>query len=155
MGRVIAVGLIIFGATSTWAQKRVPMTSDDVRRFQLSPSLDNTYAVFTFSEYKKLRIDLSKLKIAADKLRIVEKQLTLTREQLKRTEEKAVTLAADLKSCGVSRKRITEKWSKCDLENRLCNAGSWKPWVITAVSIAVGIAGAIVGAYYGIKYRKK
>lgn len=154
MGRVIAIGLILFSATA-WAQKRVSMTSDDVRRFQLSPSLDNTYAVFTFSEYKKLRIDLSKLKVAADKLGIVEKQLSLTREQLKKTEEKAATLVTDLKSCEASRKRITKKWSTCDLENRLCNAGSWKPWVITAISIAVGIAGAIVGAYYGIKYKKK
>lgn len=151
---VIIVLTSLFVPFSVGAQHRVKMGSGDIAKYSLPKSLDSTYMLYTFLEYKKLQLDLAKLRIAANKLLFMESKVKALMVEVEATKTKAETLQKDLNDCLKSRKRLTKKWSGCDLKYRMCQAGSWKPWAITAAAIVVGIVGASLGGYYGWKYSK-
>lgn len=154
MGRAAIVLAITLVSTPAWGQQRVKMSPKDIQKYGLKASVENTYAVYTFMEYKKLRLDLTRLQAVTKKLGLLEAKIPLLETKLKAVGKQAGTLKQDLQGCLKSRKRVTEKWKKCDLAHNLCQAGQWKPWVITAASIAVAIVGISLGAYYGDRYRK-
>lgn len=154
MGRFAVILAIMLAPALAWGQHRVKVETKDVQKYSLPASLDSTYMIYTFVEYKALRLDLSRLEALSKKLGLLTKKIGLQETAIKLVNKRAATLQTDLKACVASRKRVTDKWKKCDLSNRLCQAGNWKPWLITAVAAAVAVVGISLGGYYGWKYSK-
>lgn len=146
--------LVCLSPVTTQAQHKARLDPETIQRDNLPPSLDGIYVVYSFEEYKENLVDEARVKGLTKKVELLQKKGKLLKLQLTKLEEKASTLEKDLKSVEASRKRVTGKWKKCDISNRLCQAGSWKPWIIAAAALVVGVVGASVGVYYGWKYSK-
>jgi hypothetical protein len=136
------------------AQHKTKVETEDVKKYKLPPSIQDIYMVYTFQEYKKVLASEKKLKRLKEKTQELGKAINLLKVKADAHKKQLKTYGKEVKQCKDSRKRITEKWKKCDLNYQLCKAGSWKPWVITAASILVAIVGTSLAGYYGYKYKK-
>jgi hypothetical protein len=140
--------LFVLCPSRSRAQTKVTFTKAEVKQHKLSPSVQDTYMVYTFTEHKGVLFVLlqhKQLKLKTDKMA---KVIDLLKLNLEGRKKQIDLFGKELKQCNDSRKRITDKWKKTDKDLQMSKAGSWKPWVITAASILVAIVGVSFGGYY-------
>jgi len=157
MGRlaaIIAFLVAFFTGSIAWPQHKVTLTKEEVKKYKLPESSKDTYMVYSFKEYKGLKKDLKKLESFNKQIKLLQDENKILQENISKSKKIKLTLEADLNSCVKSRKRLFDKWEDCDEKLQYCKAGSWKPWIYTAVAAAVAVVGTSLAVYYGYKYNK-
>lgn len=145
--------LILLFSFPAYGQTVVKISKEDQKKYGLKKTVNDKYLIYTHEETKKIRKtedSLASCKKAradlASKILKRDAQLKAARATIDKEKENI----SILKKRG---ERLTKKYHKC-LDDKAAVNTDWKPWLITAASLAVAIAGFSTGAYYMYKYEK-
>lgn len=143
----LLIALLVLGQT------QVTIDEETQKELGLKPSVENTYMVYTFDEYKEVLKSMAELNALRLKVPLLQKQIDVHKIQVELKREIIQSKDTAITTLMARGERLTTKYERCLDDRAKLEGGSLWPWLGMGAAIAVSLATSIAATYYISKSR--